>query len=94
MKKHNKLWVSASGEFGFGVNTYVIDNWTERDFDRIQDAHPFDRQTIANAIDAKRKKQRQLAERFIQQVEEVEVRHFYLDENGVVEIDPETGDEI
>ncbi len=93
-KTYKKFWVSASGEYGFGTTVFNTDNWTEKDFDRIEEAHPADILTIASAIDAKRKKERMLAKRFIQQVEEIEVRHFIIDDDGVVELDPDTGDEI
>lgn len=95
MAKHqSKFWVADSSEYGFGVTFYNTDNWTEKDFDRIEDAYPDDRLHVANAIDAKRKKERLLAKRFIQAVEQVEVRHFVIDDDGVVELDPETGDEL
>lgn len=93
-KPKQKFWVSTSGDYGFGVQTFNTDNWSEKDFDRIEMAHPDDRLIIAQAVDAKRKKERMLAERFIQQVERMEVRHFYIDEDGITELDPETGEEI
>lgn len=93
-KPKNKFWVGVDGSYGFGVQTFNTDNWSERDFDRIEEANDQDRLIIAQAVDAKRKKERMMAERFIQQVERMEVRHFYIDGDGVVELDPETGDEI
>lgn len=93
-KPKKKFWVALDGSYGFGVQTFNTDNWTERDFDRIEEAHDDDRLIIAQAVDAKRKKERMLAERFIQSVQQVDVRHFFIDENGVVELDPETGDEL
>lgn len=93
-KPKKKFYVGLDGSYGFGVQTFNTDNWTEKDFDRIEYANDSDRLIIAQAVDAKRKKERMLAERFIQQVEQIEVRHFYIDEDGVVELDPETGDEL
>lgn len=93
-KPKNKFWVSTSGEYGFGVQAFNTDNWSEKDFARVEWAHPTDRLAVAQAVDAKRKKERMLAKRFIQQVESMEVRHFFIDEHGVVELDPDTGDEL
>jgi hypothetical protein len=93
-KPKNKFWVALDGSYGFGVQTFNTDSWTEKDFDRIEEAHESDRLTIAQAVDAKRKKERMKAKRFIEQVQRIEVRHFFIDENGVVEIDPITGDEL
>jgi hypothetical protein len=93
-KPKNKFWVALDGSYGFGVQTFNTDSWTERDFDRIENARDEDRLTIAQAVDAKRKKERMRAKRFIQQVESMEVRHFFIDKDGVVEIDPITGDEL
>lgn len=93
-KPKNKFWVGVDGSYGFGVQTFNTDNWTEKDFDRIEDANDADRLIIAQAVDAKRKKERMLAERFIQSVQTIEVRHFLVDEDGVVELDPETGEEL
>ena len=93
-KPKRKFWVSVDGSYGFGVQTFNTDNWSEKDFDRIEEAYDQDRLIIAQAVDAKRKKERMLAKRFIQQVEEMTVRHFVVDEDGVVELDPETGEEL
>jgi hypothetical protein len=93
-KPKNKFWVALDGSYGFGVQTFNTDNWTERDFDRIEEAHENDRLIIAQAVDAKRKKQRMLGARFIQSVETTNVRHFIITSDGVVELDPETGNEI
>jgi hypothetical protein len=94
MKPKMKFYVGVDGSYGFGVQTFNTDNWTEKDFDRIEEAHDQDRLIIAQAVDAKRKKERMMAERFIQAVEQTEVRHFFIDESGVVELDPETGEEL
>jgi hypothetical protein len=94
MKPKKKFYVGFDGSYGFGVQTFNTDNWTEKDFDRIEYAHDADRLIIAQAVDAKRKKERMMAERFIQAVEQTEVRHFFIDESGVVELDPETGEEL
>ena len=93
-KPKQSFWVSTSGDYGFGVQTFNTDNWSEKDFDRIEQAHYSDRLIIAQAVDAKRKKERMMAKRFIESVERMEVRHFYIDGDGVVELDPETGEEI
>ena len=93
-KPKQKFYVGVDGSYGFGVQTFNTDNWTEKDFDRIEFARDVDRLIIAQAVDAKRKKERMLAERFIQSVESMEVRHFLVDEHGVVELDPDTGEEI
>ena len=93
-KPKQSFWVSTSGDYGFGVQTFNTDNWSEKDFDRIEQAHDSDRLIIAQAVDAKRKKERMMAKRFIESVERMEVRHFYIDGDGVVELDPETGEEI
>jgi hypothetical protein len=93
-KPKQKFWVGVDGSYGFGVQTFNTDNWSEKDFDRIEMAQDRDRLIIAQAVDAKRKKERMMAQRFIQQVEQMEVRHFLVDEDGVVELDPETGEEI
>lgn len=93
-KPKRKFWVALDGSYGFGVQTFNTDNWTEKDFDRIELAFDTDRLIVAQAVDAKRKKERMLAKRFIQQVEAMEVRHFLVDEHGVVELDPDTGEEV
>jgi len=93
-KPKQKFWVGVDGSYGFGVQTFNTDNWSEKDFDRIEMAQDRDRLIIAQAVDAKRKKERMMAQRFIQQVEQMEVRHFLVDEDGVVELDPDTGEEI
>jgi hypothetical protein len=93
-KPKQKFWVSTSGELGFGVQVFNTDNWSEKDFARVEWAHPTDRLIVAQAVDAKRKKERMMAKRFIESVERMEVRHFYIDGDGVVELDPETGEEI
>jgi hypothetical protein len=93
-KPKQSFWVGVDGSYGFGVQTFNTDNWSEKDFDRIEMAQDRDRLIIAQAVDAKRKKERMMARRFIESVERMEVRHFYIDGDGVVELDPETGEEI
>jgi hypothetical protein len=93
-KPKQKFWVSTTGDYGFGVQTFNTDNWSEKDFDRIEMAQDRDRLIIAQAVDAKRKKERMMARRFIESVESMEVRHFYIDEDGITELDPDTGEEI
>jgi hypothetical protein len=93
-KPKHKFWVGVDGSYGFGVQTFNTDNWSEKDFDRIEMASDTDRLIIAQAVDAKRKKERMMARRFIESVETMEVRHFYIDEDGITELDPETGEEL
>lgn len=94
-KPKNKFWVALDGSYGFGVQTFNTDKWTEKDFDRIEEAHESDRLTIAQAVDAKRKKElMKKDERFILTVRQFEERSFLVDKDGVVELDPESGDEL
>lgn len=93
-KLHSKFWVALSGEYGIGVETFNTDNWSEKDFALIEWAHDSERLELARAIDAKRKKQWQRTQRIISAAEAMEVRHFFIDENGVVELDPDTGEAI
>lgn len=90
-KPKKKFWVALDGSYGFGVQTFNTDDWTERDFDRIELAHDDDRLIVAQAVDAKRKKQRMKAKQLIRRAEDAEVRWFVIDDKGVVELDPETG---
>lgn len=90
-KPKKKFWVALDGSYGFGVQTFNTDNWSEADFERVEEAHDSDRLIIAQAVDAKRKKQRLKAKQLVRRAEEVDVRWFVIDDKGVVELDPDSG---
>lgn len=94
MKYHDKFWISEDGSYGFGVSTFNTSNWSATDFFRIEGAHDSDRIELACAIDAKRLKERQRIAKMISEIETIETRHFIIDDDGVVELDPDTGEEI
>lgn len=90
-KPKKKFWVSLDGSYGFGVQTFNTDDWTEEDFERIEEAHDDDRLIVAQAVDAKRKKQRLKAKQLIRNAQSLPVRWFVIDDRGVVELDPDSG---
>lgn len=90
-KPKHKFYVGLDGSYGFGVQTFNTDNWTEEDFERIEEAYDDDRLIIAQAVDAKRKKQRLKAKQLIRRANEVDIRWFVIDDKGVVELDPDSG---
>lgn len=90
-KPKKKFYVGLDGSYGFGVQTFNTDNWSEADFERVEMAHDDDRLIVAQAVDAKRKKQRMKAKQLIRRAEQVEVRWYVVDSEGVVELDPDTG---
>lgn len=94
MKHFEKFWVAEDGSYGFNVAVFNTDNWSAEDFARIEMAGDYERIEIALEIDAKRHKERQRIAKLIEQIESVEVRHFLIDDDGVVELDPDTGEEI
>lgn len=90
-KPKKKFWVALDGSYGFGVQTFNTDNWSEADFERVEQCHDDDRLIVAQAVDAKRKKERLRAKQLIRDAESIPIRWIVIDSEGVVELDPDSG---
>ncbi len=103
-KKHNDLWDTRDGVIGFGeITLFDTEGWSEKDIALVEWAHPKDAHKVAKQISRKYevkqdKRYKQsgndallaMFRESLKRLDEVDLRAFIIDEDGVTEIDPDT----
>lgn len=98
MKKHKThvgLWITEDGEADWGEITFFDTRyWSDIELALVEMARPAERMKVAKELDKKYRRIHKAAMELINEADEVELRAFRIDEDGVAEIDPDTGEDI
>lgn len=91
-RKHKDLWITKDGELEYGdITLFDTSLWSEFEMASIEWARPERRLELAKDIS---KRYYRMYEAILAQLEETDVRTFIVDEDGVSEVDPNTGEPI
>lgn len=92
MSKASKMFVTAYGTWGMEeFQVFNVDNWTEKDFDKLDAESDYNKLELARKITRKRNKQAKKAKKAQEwcnafDAQFPEVRTFIIGEDGVTEI--------
>ena len=94
-KQHLGLWIDEDGNVDWGhVTLFDTRYWSDIEIGLVEMSRPAERLKTAKEIDKKYRRIYKAALELIDEAEGVDIRAFRIDEEGVSEIDPETGEDI
>ena len=87
MSKASKMFVTAYGTWGMEeFQVFNVDNWTEKDFDKLDAESDYNKLELARKITRKRNKQAKKSANLLNEWQTMEVRTFIIGPDGVEEI--------
>jgi hypothetical protein len=103
-RKHNDLWVTRSGQIGWGeITLFDTDGWSDEDIALVEQTKYRDVHRVAKQV-ARKYEQGRVSEAediFLKLFREslsrssgVDLKAYIIDEDGVTEIDPDTDEPL